>query len=170
LLCAASTSPPPRAPFTLALQNGDDAGNNKVSSATVKVNGATIVRQSDFNQQVVWLNKPLTNLVPGSNNLSVEVSNKSTTSSFVTVTITGDYLLNVTITVPTSARERLIEAYAWAKLAAETAKDNSAVSIGSKEKMENIKTEARARGIPVAVLEKEAVKIERDIMSSGKRT
>ena len=59
--------------FTLSLKNGDDAGNNKVSSATVKVNGATIVRQSDFNQQMEWIIKPLTNLIQGSNSLSVEV-------------------------------------------------------------------------------------------------
>jgi RHS repeat-associated protein len=96
------TVPSTQGTFTLTLKNGDDAGNNKISSATVKVNGATIARQSDFNQQVVWIIKPLTNLVPGSNTLSVEVSNKSSTSSFVTATITGDYLLNVTITVPAS--------------------------------------------------------------------
>src|SRR5574341_1392939 len=93
--------------FTLRLKNGDDAGNNKVSSATVKVNGATIIRSSDFNQQVVWIIKPLTNLVAGSNTLSVEVSNKSSTSSFVTITITGDYLLNITITSPAAGAEIL---------------------------------------------------------------
>src|SRR5574341_1521519 len=93
--------------FTLRLKNGDDAGNNKVSSATVKVNGATIVRSSDFNQQVVWIIKPLTNLVAGSNTRSVEVSNKSSTSSFVTITITGDYLLNITITSPAAGAEIL---------------------------------------------------------------
>ncbi len=66
-------------------------------------------------------------------------------------------------------RERLVEAYAWASLAVQNAEDNSAVSIGSKKKMEKIKVEAQARKIPIVVLEKEAAKIKRDIMSSGKR-
>ncbi len=93
--------------FTLFLTNGDGAGHDMVSSATVLVNGATIVRSSDFNQQVYQITKPLSNLVQGSNTLSVQVSNKSSTSAYITIRIVGNYLLNVTITAPLPGAEIL---------------------------------------------------------------
>jgi hypothetical protein len=40
------------APFTLEIQNGMTDGSARLSSSTIAVNGAAVVRNSDFNQQV----------------------------------------------------------------------------------------------------------------------
>ncbi len=86
--------------FTLKVQNGSGAGDNAVSAAVIKVNGATVVRTSDLSQQVNSLERPLSGLVKGTNTIEVEV--RSIPSSCVTVSVVGEYLLDVTITSPLS--------------------------------------------------------------------
>jgi hypothetical protein len=75
--------------FNLHVVNGDGAGHNMVSSGTIKVNGTTIVKSSDLSQQVIVLDKALTNLVNGTNALSVTIASNSPSSSYLTVSITG---------------------------------------------------------------------------------
>ncbi len=48
------------APFTLKVVNGDDTAKHRVSSASLWVNGAEVVKESDFNPQVGLIEKPLT--------------------------------------------------------------------------------------------------------------
>ncbi len=52
-----STSNPGQ-PFFLKIQNGPD-GKGRISSATVKLNGVEIFAPRDFNQNVQWLEKPV---------------------------------------------------------------------------------------------------------------
>lgn len=86
--------------FNLHVVNGDGAGHNRVSSGTVKVNGVTVVSSSQLNQQVNQLDKTLNNVVKGSNTLNITISSSSPSSSYMTVSITGRYLLDVRITSP----------------------------------------------------------------------
>ena len=91
--------------FTLDVINGTGAGDNAVSSAVVDVNGSTILKANDFNQNISRITRILTNLGQGANTLSVEV--KSIPSSYLTITITGEYLLNLAITEPPAGSEVL---------------------------------------------------------------
>jgi hypothetical protein len=68
--------------FTLRVINGTGAGDNAVSSAVVDVNGTTILKANDFNQNVSQISRTLTNLAQGANTLSVEL--KSIPSSYLT--------------------------------------------------------------------------------------
>src|ERR1044071_559803 len=43
--------------FTLVVQNGDASGSRRVSSGEIVLNGAQVVRQSDFNQQAGLIQK-----------------------------------------------------------------------------------------------------------------
>ncbi|MDA8178745.1 MAG: PASTA domain-containing protein [Deltaproteobacteria bacterium] len=91
--------------FTLRVINGTGAGDNAVSSAVVDVNGTTILKANDFNQNVSQISRTLINLAKAANTVSVEV--KSIPSSYLTVSIIGDYLLNLTITEPPAGTEVL---------------------------------------------------------------
>jgi len=86
--------------FTLRVVNGDGAGNGAASSASVKINGATVVSNSELNENVQTITKPLTNLLPGANSMVIKVNSEH--SAHITVSITGEYLLNVAITEPLS--------------------------------------------------------------------
>jgi beta-lactam-binding protein with PASTA domain len=93
------TCPSTQGSFNLHVVNGDGAGNGTVSSAVIKVNGSRIVGQNDFNANVAQIDKPLTNLVAGGNSFTVTLGT-SAQSSYITVTITGVYTLDVTILSP----------------------------------------------------------------------
>jgi hypothetical protein len=92
------TVPATTGTFTLHVTNGDGATDNLVSSAVIRVNGATIVTPSDLNQHVATLDRSLTNLVKGKNTLEVEV--RSIPSSYIMVSVEGIYQLGVRITDP----------------------------------------------------------------------
>lgn len=92
------TVPSAAGSFTLRVTNGNGIGEEGVSSAVIKVNGEAVVSTSDLNQRVTAIERPLTNLVSGANTLEVEV--RSIPSSYLTVSIEGMYLLDVTITTP----------------------------------------------------------------------
>ncbi|MDF1536335.1 MAG: hypothetical protein P1S46_07520 [bacterium] len=85
--------------FTLALENGSAAGDSLASAAVVKVNGFTVIKVSDLNQQVTYLERDLAPYVnKGENVLEVEV--RSIPSSYITISINGVYLLDVQVTEP----------------------------------------------------------------------
>lgn len=48
------------APFRLQVQNGNPDGTNRVSSATITLNGTAVVTPTDFNQQVAAFDKAVT--------------------------------------------------------------------------------------------------------------
>ena len=77
-------SAPSTTTYNLIVFNGEK-GKNRVSSATVKINGIEILRESDFNQQVDRIERSVSLLL--SNNISVEL--KSAPGSFITVSILG---------------------------------------------------------------------------------
>lgn len=73
------------APFNIVIQNGAPEGSNRVSSATVKLNGADLYTSSDFNQNVSSLTKPVT--LATANTLEVKIT--SAPGSYLTITFTA---------------------------------------------------------------------------------
>ena len=87
----------PEGTFTLVVDNGQD-GAHRVSSGTISVNGIPVVTQSDFNQQVSMITKPLMN-IQESNQLEVLLA--SAPGSVIKVTITAQMIcLALTIDSP----------------------------------------------------------------------
>jgi len=85
--------------FTLSLENGSAAGDSLASAAVVKVNGFMVIKTSDLSQQVTYLEKDLAPYVnEGENVLEVEV--RSIPSSYITISIDGEYHLDVQVTDP----------------------------------------------------------------------
>src|SRR4030067_2533940 len=78
-------SAPSATTYNLIVFNGEK-GKNRVSSATVKINGIEILRESDFNQQVDRIECSVSLLL--SNSISVEL--KSAPGSFITISITSE--------------------------------------------------------------------------------
>ena len=78
--------------YTLCIINGDAAGNNRISSAVISINGVEVVSPNEFNQQVGTITKPVT--LNKNNLISVEV--RSSTGSYITVTILGPPKINIT--------------------------------------------------------------------------
>jgi uncharacterized protein YjiK len=85
VLVTESFSAPSATTYNLILLNGDK-GKNQVSSATVKINGIEILRESDFNQQVDRIERSVNLLL--SNSISVEL--KSAPGSFIMISITSE--------------------------------------------------------------------------------
>src|SRR4030042_4989367 len=77
-------SAPSATTYNLIVFNGEK-GKNRVSSATVKINGIEILRESDFNQQVDRIERSVS--LQLSNSISVEL--KSAPGSFITISILG---------------------------------------------------------------------------------
>jgi PKD repeat protein len=75
-------SAPNATTYNLIVFNGEK-GKNRVSSATVKINGIEILRESDFNQQVDRIERSISLLL--SNSISVEL--KGAPGSFITISI-----------------------------------------------------------------------------------
>ena len=75
-------------PFTLRLQNGETGGANRVSSATVRLNGVEIFRQSDFNQNVPALSRVVT--LAANNTLEVKLASQP--GSFLVINLQGSYV------------------------------------------------------------------------------
>ncbi len=72
-------------PFTILVQNGDSNGSNRVSSATITLNGTEVFTQRDFNQNTATLTKQVSLIA--SNTIAVRLS--SAPGSFLTITITS---------------------------------------------------------------------------------
>ena len=73
------------APFNILVENGAPEGSNRVSSATIKLNGANLYTPSDFNQNVSSLTKAVT--LTATNTLEVKLT--SATGSYLTITVTA---------------------------------------------------------------------------------
>jgi hypothetical protein len=69
------------APCQIVVVNGDAAGNNRISSATIGLNGKQVVSPSDFNQKVSQIVRPVT--LADQNQLTVRLASKP--GSFLTV-------------------------------------------------------------------------------------
>ena len=72
-------------PFNMIVTNGAANGSNRVSSATIKLNGVQIFSQSDFNQQVPQLSKSVA--LAANNILEVQLASKP--GSYLTMNITA---------------------------------------------------------------------------------
>ncbi len=72
-------------PYTLHLQNGEPNGANRVSSATIKLNGKEILVPSDLNQNVAALDRTVT--LNSTNTLEVRLT--SNPGSYLTINIVG---------------------------------------------------------------------------------
>src|SRR5215208_3281922 len=48
------------APFNILVENGSPGGSNRVSKATITLNGTILYKANDFNQSVASLTKPVT--------------------------------------------------------------------------------------------------------------
>ena len=73
------------APFSILVENGAPEGSNRVSSATIKLNGTDLFTPSDFNQNVSSLKKPVT--LTATNTLEAKLT--SAAGSYLTITITA---------------------------------------------------------------------------------
>ena len=73
------------APFNIVVENGAPEGSNRVSSATIKLNGADLYTPSDFNQNVSSLTKDVT--LTANNTLEVKLN--SAAGSYLTIRITA---------------------------------------------------------------------------------
>ncbi len=76
------SAPNAAAHYRLIVLNGEN-GRNRVSSATVKINGTEILRERDFNQQVDRIERSVS--LSALNSISVEL--KSAPGSFIIITI-----------------------------------------------------------------------------------
>ncbi|HEX7895364.1 MAG TPA: PKD domain-containing protein, partial [Terriglobales bacterium] len=72
-------------PFQLTVQNGDSAGNHRVSSGWIYVNGMQIVSPSDFSQSVATISRA----IALSTQNTVQITLASQPGSFITLNITG---------------------------------------------------------------------------------
>ena len=68
--------------FTLQLVNGNGSGGNRVTSATIKLNGVTVISPTECTQQTASLTKEVT--LQSSNTLQITVNGK--TGSYLTIT------------------------------------------------------------------------------------
>ena len=73
------------APFSIRVENGAAEGSNRVSSATIKLNGADLYTPSDFNQNVSSLTEAVT--LTATNTIDVKLT--SAAGSYLTITITA---------------------------------------------------------------------------------
>lgn len=73
------------APFRLHIQNGNPDGSNRISSATITLNGTQIAGPSDFSQQVAAFDRTVT--LQANNTLQVRLT--SLPGSFLVLTLFG---------------------------------------------------------------------------------
>ena len=94
-----------RAQYKLVVVNGGPDGSNRVSSASITLNGTEIVGPRDFNQQVARIERPIS--VVASNGLQVRLASRP--GSFLTVSVecTGNCLdVQITSPIPNSVINR----------------------------------------------------------------
>src|SRR5207253_2555365 len=72
-------------PFRLHVENGNANGTNRISSATVNINGTDVLTQSDFNQNAATYDRIVT-LTP-STTLTITLASKP--ASFLTINLFG---------------------------------------------------------------------------------
>src|SRR5882724_13170230 len=72
-------------PFSLHIVNGDASGKNRISSATIALNGVQIAGPSDFNQNVATIDRSVT--LQATNTLQVTLASKP--GSYLTINVFG---------------------------------------------------------------------------------
>jgi hypothetical protein len=72
-------------PYTLHIQNGDPSGSNRISSATITINGTQVAGPSDFNQNVAGFDRTVTLAVQ----TTLHVSLASKPGSFLIINLGG---------------------------------------------------------------------------------
>ena len=72
-------------PFNLHIVNGDASGKNRISSATIALNGVQIAGPSDFNENVATIDRSVT--LQATNTLQVTLASKP--GSYLTVNVYG---------------------------------------------------------------------------------
>jgi hypothetical protein len=72
-------------PFDLHIVNGDSSGKNRISSATIALNGVQIAGPSDFNQNVATIDRSVT--LQATNTLQVTLASKP--GSYLTINVFG---------------------------------------------------------------------------------
>lgn len=88
------------APFYLCIVNGNTDGTNRLSSASIVLNGVEILTQSDLNQQVASLMRPITPQI-GTNTLSIQLAAKP--NGFLDLCVTGTDRAPPVVTISTPA-------------------------------------------------------------------
>src|SRR5215813_6350032 len=78
------------APFSVFIENGTREGSNRVSSATIKLNGTDLFTPSDFNQNVSSLTKSVS--LTATNTLEVKLT--SAAGSYLTINFTATRVAN----------------------------------------------------------------------------
>jgi RHS repeat-associated protein len=78
------------APFNIFVDNGAPSGSNRVSTATIKLNGNTLYKSNDFNQNVPSLTQAVT--LAATNTLEVKLG--SAVGSYLTISFTGTRIAN----------------------------------------------------------------------------
>jgi RHS repeat-associated protein len=94
-------------PFVMHLMNGKANGDNRVSSATIKLNGTQIFSPSDFNQQVYQIDRSVT--LTGNNILEVRLASKP--GSYLTLNITANSVAAPVITIYTPPADIITSQY-----------------------------------------------------------
>ncbi|HET7159532.1 MAG TPA: hypothetical protein VFI62_11075, partial [Burkholderiales bacterium] len=79
------------APFTLQIINGAASGANRVSSASIRVNGVEVAGQADFGQNIAFIERAV-NLSP---NNTLEVRIASAPGAYLTMRVLGTRILPV---------------------------------------------------------------------------
>ncbi len=72
--------------YKIVVRNGEQNGANRISSAVIKLNGISLFTQSDFNQNVYYLEKPVT--LAATNTLEIRLA--SAPNSYLTIDVTGE--------------------------------------------------------------------------------
>ncbi len=75
------------APFRLHVQNGNADGTNRVSSATITLNGTEVAGPSDFSQAVPGFDRTVT--LQANNTLQVQLTSPTAPGSFLVLTLAG---------------------------------------------------------------------------------
>jgi len=78
--------------FVLKVQNGEEDGSNRVSSAVVSLNGVKVLSPADFNQNVQLLDRAI---VPLDLDNTLSVSLRSNPGGFLHIQIYGESSLNL---------------------------------------------------------------------------
>src|SRR5947207_2918294 len=78
------------APFSVLVENGSPSGSNRVSSATLRLNGTNLYKANDFSQTVASLTKPVT--LAAINTLEVKLA--SAQGSYLTITFSATRAAN----------------------------------------------------------------------------
>lgn len=72
--------------YTLTILNGESNGTNRISSAVIKLNGGEVFLQSEFNQNVYILEKPV--VLAAQNTLEIRLA--SSPGSYLSIKVSGE--------------------------------------------------------------------------------